>query len=73
MEEKSNRQKYRRGGKILSMDELVRQDFVYFHDKIYHQGWFLSWQLRWAVTRLKWGELYYAIREDDEDEKSRRH
>lgn len=56
--------KYRQGGTIRSLDELARQEFVYFHDKIYHKGWFGSWQLMWCETRIKFGELRYAVKED---------
>lgn len=59
--------KYRKGGPILSLDELARQEFVFFQEKIYHRGWFASWQLSWCAARIKFGELWYAIKENDED------
>ena len=31
-----SKRKYRKGGKITSLDELAKQEFVYFHDKITH-------------------------------------
>lgn len=53
--------KYRRGGHILSLDELAKQDFVYFRHKIYHEGWFGSWQLRFIKRNIgENGHIYYA-------------
>ena len=59
--------KYRKGEPILSLDELARQEFVFFREKIYHRGWFASRQLSWCAARIKFGELRYAIKENDED------
>ena len=38
------KKKYSRGDHILSLDELFRQEFVYWHDKITHKGWFQNWR-----------------------------
>ena len=68
--QKKSKSKFHKGGPVLSLDELARQEFVYFHDKIYHRGWFASWQLSWCAARIKFGEIRYAIKEEnDEDEK----
>ena len=62
------KRQYRRGGHIVSLDELSRQDFVYWHDKIQHRGWFMSWQLRMAYRAVyEWKCVYYAI-PNEEDE-----
>jgi len=67
---RKKRPKYRKGDKIQSLDELARQEFIFFHDKVYHRGWFGSWQLSWCAARIKLGELQYAIKEgNDEGEK----
>ena len=59
------KRKYRRGGKILSLDELAKQEFVYWHDKVEPRGWFLSWQLKMALDNMgESGCIYYAIVED---------
>lgn len=59
------KRKYRKGGHILSLDELVKQDFVYWHDKIHPRGWFLSWQLRMTARAIgENGCIYYAIKEE---------
>ena len=62
------KRKYRRGGHILSLDELSRQDFVYWHEKITHRSWFLNWNFRMAVQAIgEKGCIYYAIRNEEGD------
>lgn len=56
----SYKRKYRKGAKITSLDELAKQEFIYFHDKITHAGWFMSWQFRLADRYIQRGILYYA-------------
>ena len=56
--------KYRKGDKITSLDELAKQEFIYCHDKITHNGWFMSWLCRHAMMYIERGILYYAIKED---------
>lgn len=57
--------KYRKGLQITSLEELAKQDFIYFFDKITHRGWFMSWQFRLAQSYLQRGYLYYALPNDD--------
>lgn len=59
-----SKRKYRKGDKITSLDELVKQEFIYFFDKITHNGWFMSWQFRLAKMYIDRGFLYYAIKEE---------
>ncbi len=60
------KRKYRRGGHILSLDELARQDFVYWNDKITPRGWFMSWKFRMAANAIgEHGAIYYAIRNEE--------
>lgn len=64
------RRKYRRGGHILSLDELVRQEFVYWNYKVTHRGWFIVWQLRMAAHAIgENGCIYYAIKNESEAQK----
>lgn len=58
------KRKYRKGSKITSLDELVKQEFIYCHDKITHAGWFRSWKLRLASQYIERGWLYYAEKEE---------
>lgn len=52
---------FERGEKIDSLDELIDQDFIIFKDKVYHSGWIISWQLRYAKLCLLEG-CYKAVR-----------
>lgn len=56
--------KYRKGDRITSLNELVKQEFVYLGNKIYHNGWFMSWSCRPALNYIERGRLYYAIKEE---------
>lgn len=62
------KRKYRRGEVITSLDELAKQEFIYWHNKIYHAGWFMSWQFRMAKRFIDAGSLYYAVSTADEKE-----
>lgn len=56
------KRKYKKGEPITSLDELGKQEFVYFFDKITHRGWFQSWQIQLALRYIDRGCLYYAIK-----------
>lgn len=65
-----SRRKYRKGDKINSLDELMTQEFAFFMDKVYHVGWFGSWQIKLASSWIKQGRVFYAVKEEkDEDRK----
>lgn len=54
--------KWRRGPHITSLDELVRQDMVFWRDKPTSKGWFMSWQFRMATNAIgKNGVVFYAM------------
>lgn len=57
-----SKQKYRKGDKITSLDELAKQEFVYFCHKITHRGWFKSWQFRLAEAYIGRGMVFYAVK-----------
>ncbi len=59
------KRQYRKGDNILSLDELARQEFVYWHDKLQPRGWFVSWQIRMALDNIgKNGCIFYAIKNE---------
>lgn len=60
------KRKYQKGKQITSLDELAKQEFVYFFDKITHCGWFMSWQFRLAKRYVERGSLYRADKVCDE-------
>ena len=55
------KRKFKKGDKITSLDELASQKWIYVFDKITHNGWFMSWQIRMAQRFLQSGNLYYAL------------
>lgn len=59
------KRKYKKGKRIKSLDELSKQEFIYFFDKITHQGWFGSWQVRLAQSYIKRGYLFRAEKVGD--------
>lgn len=64
---------YKPGAKITSLNELARQEFIFFssknNPKLYHCGWFMSWQFRVAARYIRWGYLYYAVKDDNHNGK----
>lgn len=57
-----SKRKYRRGCRILSLDELARQEVVFWRDKPTARGWFLSWQFRMACNAISpRGVIFYAM------------
>lgn len=60
------KRKYRKGEKITSLDELVKQEFVYFFDRINHIGWVKSWQINLALRYIERGCLYYAEKMEED-------
>ena len=61
------KRKFCKGDLIQTVDELLEQEFVYWGDKLYNRGWFMSWQLRMTMAALKRGSIYHAIRKDDDN------
>lgn len=54
--------KWRRGSHIMSLDELSRQEVVYWLDKPTPKGWFMSWQFRMTMNAIgSKGIVFYAL------------
>lgn len=57
-----SKRKWRRGPCIMSMDELSRQEMVYWLEKPVSKGWFGSWQFRMAMNAIgRKGVIFYAL------------
>lgn len=61
--------KFAAGEKIASIDELMKQDFVLCKAwdgemKVYHAGWFRSWQLQYVDNLIKKSWLFYATKKE---------
>ena len=49
-------------GGMKSLDELIKQEFIYHRGKVLHRGWFTSWKLQYAIRQLEIGYITKAIR-----------
>ena len=49
-------------GKIMTIDDMMKEDFIIVHNKVYHRGWFMSWPCRLAQIYIKHGFMYYAYK-----------
>ncbi len=57
-----SKRKWRRGPHIRSLDELARQEVVFWRHKPTVKGWFLSWQFGMAAKAIgKSGVVFYAM------------
>ncbi len=57
-----SKRKWRRGSHILSLDELARQEVIFWFDKPTSKGWFSSWQFRMAAKAIgEKGAIFYAM------------
>lgn len=52
---------YKRGVKILTLDGLAECEFIFFEGKVYHRGWFMSWQFRSCRDFVKAGRIYSVV------------
>lgn len=60
--------KYEKLELVTSLDELMEQEFIYCHGKVYHRGWFGSWQVRFALLELKRERIYKVKLKEVEDD-----
>jgi hypothetical protein len=60
---RKSRSKFTKGERITTLDELYKQEYIYWNDKVYHKGWFRMWQFKMAFDILYTGSgLYHAIK-----------
>ena len=57
--------KYIKGEQIKSLDELMKQEFIYFGGKVVNVGWFQNWQIVMANLYIKYGHIFEAINLED--------
>jgi hypothetical protein len=53
---------FKKGLRITNLDVISKLDFIIWHEKVYHKGWFLSWQTRFLLKQIQLGQVYYAIK-----------
>ena len=52
-----------KGERIATLDELLEQEYVMWcygmkNTKVFHKGWFLSWQIAFAERQIQAGVLF---------------
>ena len=60
-----DKNKFKRGDIITSLDELASQEWIYIFDQIVYNGWFMSLPFKLPQGFLQRGILYYALPNDD--------
>ena len=55
---------YIQGACIHSLDEMYRQEFIFYKGKVYHRGWFRSWSLSYANALIANRLIYEATRRE---------
>lgn len=68
MTKRKSRRKYQQGDRITKLDELVQEEFVMVHGKVYHRGWVCSWQINLALIYLQQHGCYKAVPIEEEEE-----
>jgi hypothetical protein len=58
--------KYRPGPKIMSLNELMEQEFVFWGPKIEPRAWFQNWQIHMAMNSIKGGFIRQAVKIEKE-------
>ena len=61
-----SKKKYKKGKQIRTIEELEQQEFIYWQGKVYHYGFWGSWQYRWVIDRLKCGQFFTVERTGQE-------
>lgn len=57
----ATKRKYREGGVIYTLDELMRQEIVIVNGKTTPKGWFTQWKLFMAMNFLERGMIRLAV------------
>lgn len=63
--------KYEIGERIMSLDVLMEQEFVFFQDKVYCSGWFHGWMIGCVRSWINYRGIYKAIRKEITNENER--
>ncbi len=59
--------KYKQRTQISCLEDLLRQEYVSHHGKVLHRGWFMSWQIQYAINQIRLGTIYHVEKIDDCD------
>jgi hypothetical protein len=61
---RKSRAKYRSGECIKDVYTLLKQDLVYFNDRIIQVSFVQNWQLRFTIGQLERGRIKFAVRKN---------
>jgi len=61
------KKKYAKGEPITSLDELMKQDVVFWFNKVVPKGWFQNWQMRLAQSYVTYKHLFKAVKIKEAD------
>lgn len=53
--------KWAKGNMITTFDQFDGQEYIWVHGKVYHHGWFKSWQYRYVSDLVKSGQVYEVV------------
>jgi hypothetical protein len=53
---------YEKGELITSLDEMLKQEFIFSREKVYHRGWFCSWPIIFAQGKIQEKQIFKAIK-----------
>ena len=59
--------KYKKGEVIGSLDELMNEDVIWYYNKILNIGFFQNWQIRFALTQIKYGRIFKTVLKEKGD------
>lgn len=54
--------KWAKGNMITTFDQFNKQEYIWVNGKVYHYGWFQSWQYRQVSVLIKSGRVYEVVR-----------
>lgn len=54
--------KWAKGNMITTFDQFNEQEYIWVNGKVYHCGWFQSWQYRQVSVWIKSGRVYEVVR-----------
>ena len=60
-----SKKKWKADRLIVDLNDLWTQEFIVWHGKVYHKGWFYGWQLRMCKIAIDAGMIRKAVSIDN--------
>lgn len=58
--------KYKQGEVIMTLNDLMSQDFIYWRGCLQPFGWFQNWQMGWTQNQINQRACRKAIKIEEE-------